>query len=289
MGSYNVAIGQEAMYSGTQNGYSVAIGDRALRANSGGFNVAVGSGALDSITTGNFNTGIGTGAGGIMNGASSGNIILGSAAGPSGLSNNKLYIGKTPADIALIFGDFSAGTVGIGTVTPAHTLHVVGTAGLSTGTVWTLASDSRLKNIHGDYEHGLSEILKLRPVRFSYKKDNPLNLPSDHSMTGFIAQEVEKVIPEAVQNNAQGYLELNVDPIHWAVVNAVKQLYEKLMGHNTQLQAIQSDLGKLKADNERFKSDNEKLRAELNEIRGQLDSQRLPAAHGLRSPSRPVR
>jgi hypothetical protein len=122
---------------------------------------------------------------------------------------------------------FPSGNVGIGTTSPSYTLHVVGTAGLSTGTAWTNASDRRLKDIHGDYEYGLNEILKLHPVRYSYKKDNPLGLPSDFNKTGFIAQEVEKVIPDAVSKREDGFLELNVDPIHWAVVNAIKDLYRK--------------------------------------------------------------
>jgi hypothetical protein len=121
----------------------------------------------------------------------------------------------------------SVGNVGIGTTSPSYTLHVVGTAGLSTGTAWTNASDRRLKDIHEDYEYGLNEILKLHPVRYSYKKDNPLGLPSDFNKTGFIAQEVEKVIPDAVSKREDGFLELNVDPIHWAVVNAIKDLYRK--------------------------------------------------------------
>ncbi|MGZ3790532.1 MAG: tail fiber domain-containing protein, partial [Bacteriovorax sp.] len=121
----------------------------------------------------------------------------------------------------------NAGKVGIGTAAPAYNLHVVGTAGLSSGTAWTNASDIRLKDIHGDYEYGLDEILKLHTVRYSYKKDNPLGLPSDFSKTGFIAQEVQKVIPDAVKKREDGYLELNVDPIHWAVVNSIKDLYRK--------------------------------------------------------------
>lgn len=119
------------------------------------------------------------------------------------------------------------GNVGVGTTTPSYTLHVVGTAGLSTGTAWTNASDLRLKDIHGDYEYGLDEILKLHTVRYSYKKDNPLGLPSDFAKTGFIAQEVQKIIPDAVKKREDGFLELNVDPIHWAVVNSIKDLYRK--------------------------------------------------------------
>lgn len=119
------------------------------------------------------------------------------------------------------------GDVGIGTVSPSYRLHVVGSAGLSTGTAWTNASDARLKDIHGDYEYGLNEVLQLHTVRYSYKKDNPLQLPSDFQKTGFIAQEVLKVIPDAVTKRSDGFLELNVDPIHWAVVNAIKEFYQK--------------------------------------------------------------
>ena len=119
-----------------------------------------------------------------------------------------------------IFG----GNVGIATLTPAHRIAVTGTAGLSTGTAWTNTSDIRLKDIDGDYEYGLDRIMKLHPVRFHYKKDNPLALPSDVAMTGFIAQEVQPVFPEAVTARDDGYLEFNIHPISVAMVNAVKEL-----------------------------------------------------------------
>jgi len=40
---------------------------------------------------------------------------------------------------------------------------------------------------------------------------------------GFVAQEVEKVIPEAVSRNNRGYLLVNNDPILWTMLNAIKQ------------------------------------------------------------------
>ena len=154
------------------------------------------------------------------------------------------YVGTTPPANGLIVN----GNVGIGTTNPSYKLHVVGSAGLSTGTAWTNASDIRLKDLHGDYEYGLDEIVKLHTVRFNYKKDNPLGLPSDHPMTGFIAQEVKKVIPDAVHENENGYLELNVDPIHWAVVNAVKELKQLIDGIVSRLSGHDHDIAALKAD-----------------------------------------
>ncbi|KYG65694.1 hypothetical protein AZI86_01055 [Bdellovibrio bacteriovorus] len=145
----------------------------------------------------------------------------------------------------------SFGNVGIGTTSPSYKLHVVGTAGLSTGTAWTNASDLRLKDIHGDYPRGLDEVLQLHTVLYNYKKDNALGLPSDFVKTGFIAQEVQKVIPEAVNKREDGYLELNVDPIHWAVVNAIKEFYHRWFDDSKN---IHRELAAVKAENERLKA-----------------------------------
>ncbi len=41
-----------------------------------------------------------------------------------------------------------------------------------------------------------------------------MTLPNDLAMIGFIPQKVQEVIPDAVKERSDGYLELNVDPIH---------------------------------------------------------------------------
>ncbi|QLY26834.1 tail fiber domain-containing protein [Bdellovibrio sp. KM01] len=172
----------------------------------------------------------------------------------------------------------TTGYVGMGTTSPSYRLHVVGTAGLSTGTAWTNASDARLKDIHGDYEYGLNEVLKLHTVRYSYKKDNPLQLPSDFKKTGFIAQEVQKVIPDAVTTRKDGYLELNVDPIHWAVVNAIKDLYKeitaKFASHEERLTKVEAELAVIREQNELLKKQNESLQLLLKT----QSPQRAPAS-----------
>ena len=119
------------------------------------------------------------------------------------------------------------GSVGIDKSNPAHVLDVVGTAGLSTGTAWTNTSDIRLKNILGDYERGLADIMKLHSVRFHYKKGNPAELPSDQPMIGFIAQEVQPVFPEAIHTRDDGYLDFNIHSINVAMINAARELKER--------------------------------------------------------------
>ncbi|MBF0286859.1 MAG: tail fiber domain-containing protein [SAR324 cluster bacterium] len=118
----------------------------------------------------------------------------------------------------------AAGNIGIGTTSPSYKIHVVGTAGLSTGTAWTNASDRRLKDVTGQYKRGLKEIIKLQPITFNYKKNNPRGLPNDYELTGFVAQEVQKVFPEAVSEGEDGYLDFNIHSINIAMVNAIKEL-----------------------------------------------------------------
>ena len=85
-------------------------------------------------------------------------------------------------------------------------------------------SDLRLKDILGDYAFGLEAVKKLHTVRFKYKKDNPLDLPTTQEYTGFIAQELQQVIPPAVVKRPDGFLQVDFLPVHWATVNAVREL-----------------------------------------------------------------
>jgi len=50
-----------------------------------------------------------------------------------------------------------------------------------------------------------------------------MGIKDDQEHVGFVAQDVEKVIPEAVSRNSQGYLLVNNDPILWTMLNAIKQ------------------------------------------------------------------
>lgn len=152
------------------------------------------------------------------------------------------------------------GRVGIGTTIPDFTLHVNGTAGKPGGGSWLSASDRRLKEIKGHFNRGIDAIMRLNPVLYNYKKYNPLNLPITDEYIGFIAQEVEEVIPEAVKTNPEGYLYINNDPIIWAMLNGIKELKnindqlvmknEALETENTamkkNLDMIQNELGDLK-------------------------------------------
>ena len=120
------------------------------------------------------------------------------------------------------------GSVGIGTSYPGtYKLAVNGSAAKPGGGSWSSFSDMRLKNLNGGYERGLSEISRLNPVRYEYKENNERQLPAGREFVGLVAQEVEGIIPEAVERTGDGYLMVNNDPIVWAMVNAIKELKDE--------------------------------------------------------------
>lgn len=89
----------------------------------------------------------------------------------------------------------TSGNVGIGTTVPNYKLHVIGDI-FSTGEI-TCTSDARLKtNIEpiNLSKEKIEEIQNLRGVIF--KRSDQENIDKTH--IGFIAQEVEKIIPEVV-------------------------------------------------------------------------------------------
>lgn len=124
----------------------------------------------------------------------------------------------------------ASGNVGIGN-TPSYKLDVTGDLRI-TGTpyrtggdiAWQVPSDARLKNISGAYDRGLKAIMSLHPVRYFFKNDTKLGLDSSKEYIGIIAQEAQKVVPEAVSMEKNGYLSLNTTPIFWTIINAIKDL-----------------------------------------------------------------
>lgn len=117
-----------------------------------------------------------------------------------------------------------SGNVGIGTDMQTYELVVNGDAAKPGGGSWLTWSDERLKSISGNYSKGLDDVLQLNPVVYSYRKDTPMNLPSEREYTGLIAQEVQKVFPESVTESEDGYLLLNMQSVNMAMINALKEL-----------------------------------------------------------------
>lgn len=91
------------------------------------------------------------------------------------------------------------GKIGIATNTPAHTLQVNGNIGM-TGEILGV-SDIRTKKNIKEILYALEKVKSLRAVSYEYKDIDELNAPVGPQL-GFIAQELETILPELVSLSA---------------------------------------------------------------------------------------
>jgi hypothetical protein len=163
--------------------------------------------------------------------------------GPNGSHNWVMRNQTAGADRMTIT---SGGNVGIGTSAPTDLLSVNGNASKPGGGSWGVFSDRRLKTVKGNFNPGLSAVMQLQPIRYEYRRDNALQLPSDAEHVGFEAQAVQKIIPEAVTRAGNGFLQIDNDPILWTMLNAIKE-------QQAQIQQLQEEVRQLRTVSRRDK------------------------------------
>jgi hypothetical protein len=139
------------------------------------------------------------------------------------------------------------GVVGIGTTSPDNTLSVNGSADKPGGGSWGTFSDARLKTVNGGFTGGLSQVMKIQPIHYRYKPDNAMGIRDTDEHIGVVAQDVQKIIPEAVTENSKGYLLVNNDPIIWTMLNAIKKQQKEIRALRSELRATRQTLQKVKA------------------------------------------
>ena len=138
-----------------------------------------------------------------------------------------------------------SGNVGIGTTSPSFKLHVNGTA-FATGAAGALSDIRHKKNVQPIFDGALNIIDSLRPVTYEWK--DPEDSGMEGTQIGFIAQEVEKVLPGVVmtlddedQTKALKYNEFI--PVLVKAVKELKaendQLKNKLTAFETRQAAIE--------------------------------------------------
>lgn len=130
---------------------------------------------------------------------------------------------------------FIDGTTVIGTNTNQHNLIVYGQAFKpGGGSFLNVSSDSRLKKDVKELAYGLKEIKNLRPV--NYRFNGKAGTPDDGSnYVGLIAQDIQKVIPSLIveaasqdKSDKTKYLNYDPNPLMYIMINAIKELSEKV-------------------------------------------------------------
>lgn len=90
-------------------------------------------------------------------------------------------------------------------------------ASLSSAGAWTNASDARLKKNIVDIKYGLDDVLKLKPR--SYQMNDVAG-----DFVGFIAQELQTVIPEVVSGDPEKQLGVDYGSLVSVAFKAIQEL-----------------------------------------------------------------
>jgi len=161
--------------------------------------------------------------------------------------------------------DLNTQRVGIGVTSPTHQLQLsTDDAAKLTTSVWNITSDMRLKTLDGNYTKGLKDILQLNTIMYHYAKGNARNLATDAQGYGFSAQEVQKIFPEAVNTEKDGYLSLNIHPILVAYVNAFKEQQQQI---ETLQKEVETEKNNTKAAMEQLQQQLQALEKKLESIK----------------------
>ncbi len=117
-------------------------------------------------------------------------------------------------------------------------------------------SDERTKTNINSIDNGLNTILSLRPVSYNWKNDsknnssrsieNTSNMPygpeEGKTQYGFLAQDVEKILPDAVITDENGYKLINYTAIIPHLVQSVQELQGVVANQEAIIENLSSQL-----------------------------------------------
>jgi prepilin-type N-terminal cleavage/methylation domain-containing protein len=218
-GTWNIVLGGASMHNNTTGRRNTVVGGISMYNNTtGDFNTAVGYYSLYRNTTGEYNTALGYQACEDVTGSNK--TCIGNNSGPASGSteasstDNQMWLGTSETTVYIPGNLTVAGT----TTGPSET--------------WT-TSDIRLKNVKGENKSGLEKIKQLKVFNYTFKDDKKKT-----PRVGVMAQDLQKIFPDAVTKDEKGYLHSRMEDMFYALVNAVKELDAKV---NEILRCAQND------------------------------------------------
>ena len=252
----NTALGESALYPNTTGYRNTAVGQGALKNNSTGFeNSALGEGTLANNTTGQYNSAFGRES--LHNSNGDNNTAIGWRAGFQTGSNNTSVgwqagytagTNNTAIGSGADFGANLTNATAIGYQANASASNSIRLGNASVTVIggqvaWTAASDSRIKKNIVNSTYGLATVLKLRPVEYNLTSN-------DLKQVGFIAQEVQKLVPEVVtgkegdlsKGEILGITYSNLVPV---LTKAIQEQQKQIEDQNAKIAAQQKQIEEL--------------------------------------------
>lgn len=220
--------------------------------------------------------------------------------------------GSSPGGTAglLLTADWASLNIGIGTTTPADKLEVAGftrTQGYRTRTGvggsyggniynfnWTgtnlhayvdnvfvgtvsLTSDRRLKeNITSISSDALDRVMQLKPVSYNYKNiEGSIFTGSDEVQEGFLADELQAVIPSAVAGKKDALTsDGDIQPLTVDIAPVVAVLTKAMQEQQTTIADLKLQIENLEIQNLKVQTDNEQLKQQVKNYQSQITGNR---------------
>ncbi len=252
----NTALGESALYPNTTGYKNTAVGQGALKNNStGNENSALGEGTLANNTTGSYNSAFGRES--LHNSNGDNNTAIGWRAGFQTGSNNTSVgwqagytagTNNTAIGSGADFGANLTNATAIGYQANASASNSIRLGNASVTVIggqvaWTAASDSRIKKNIVNSTYGLATVLQLRPVEYNLTSN-------DLKQVGFIAQEVQKLVPEVItgkegdlsKGEILGITYSNLVPV---LTKAIQEQQKQIEDQNAKIAAQQKQIEEL--------------------------------------------
>ena len=122
------------------------------------------------------------------------------------------------------------------------------------------SSDKQLKKDIRDTTLGLDTVRKINIKEYKFKDEKKYG---EGVRYGVIAQDIQKILPNVVKKNNDGFLSIRPNDIFFVAINAIKEL-------DKELQSLKNQNNELKNQVELLKKQNQNLEKRLSKIEKQL-------------------
>lgn len=134
---------------------------------------------------------------------------------------------------------------------------------------YNFSSDRRLKNVGKVYTAGLEELKKLEFFHYTFKKDE-----AKTPRVGVMAQDLEKVFPDAVTKGDDGFLRIRWEDMFYAVINAVKELDTKISAIVKDVAGVQETIKAQQAQIDELEKQNAELEKRIEKLEKALKKEK---------------
>lgn len=139
-------------------------------------------------------------------------------------------------------------------------------SGCYTGT-WNQCSDLRLKKNVSQISGALNKVLNLKGVSFNWRNDEFPQFNFDNKTAlGFVAQDMEKVFPELVRNESNGYKSVSYSNLAPVFVEAIKEQQEIISEQEKIIKKLENKIEQLETSVEDMNEQIKLLKDEVGKL-----------------------